>query len=303
MKKIGLILLLLSVCLTLLSCGNNDLVTSSGQHTNSTTPMDTTLVTTNPPEYNANSEQAHTYTGHITSSESIPLNRIKIDVYEMHNPKIMSRPSALDVPALEYDPSIDYSDYKYSYEYVCTVFTDENGNYSFESSYDQTVCAFFDLETLPVGYGIRKAEGEYFSPSDATEGYHVMYNSQNPSFEFVVEKVEAARLECIQEKQSFWFYAELYSATGTSLFGYATVSKGRFEDNFVDAMINGSESKYTATITCGDFSTQASETVWWEACRPWEWRVGYLYYNNYIDKAQYDEIFSTREPTKSGPYY
>ena len=294
-----LLALLLLAALTLCSCHNPspDPVETTPPPAD-TTPAETTPV---PIEDNTNTERLYTYTGHITSSESIPLNRIKIDVYEMHNPKIMSRPSALDVPALEYDPSIDYSDYKYSYEYVCTVFTDENGNYSFESSYDQTVCAFFDLETLPVGYGIRKAEGEYFSPSDATEGYHAMYNPQNPSFEFVVEKVEAARLECIQEKQSFWFYAELYSATGASLFGCATVSKGRFEDNFVDAMINGSESKYTATITCGDFSTQASETVWWEACRPWEWRVGYLYYNNYIDKAQYEEIFSTREPTKYGP--
>ena len=69
-------------------------------------------------------------------------------------------------------------------------------------------------------------------------------------------------------------------------------------------MINGSEIDYSATVKCGELYVEASTRLplgyYYSA---WEWRVDYLYYNNYIDTVQYEEIYRTKEPTQFGPYY
>ena len=68
-------------------------------------------------------------------------------------------------------------------------------------------------------------------------------------------------------------------------------------------MINGGDLTYTAMIQSGSFSKDVSQTLEKDMLlytTPWERRVEYLYYNNYITKEQYDNIVATTPPSDAG---
>ena len=240
------------------------------------------------------SPELSTYSGFITSPDSISLKGIKVDVYEVTGPKYGMDPSPYIIAYQKYDTNYDFSDYELSYIYRFSVYTDPEGKFNFEIPSSGTYI-MFDFDTLPSQYGIRGGN------IDLREPYSVVGLAEN---EFVLEKAVTATIACRKSYDGFHFMPELYSVDNKLLYGKAFLSHGRFSDGFVDAMINGSEIDYSATVKCGELYVEASTRLplgyYYSA---WEWRVDYLYYNNYIDTVQYEEIYRTKEPTQFGPYY
>ena len=301
--KILLVLLLLAA-LTLCSCHtpSPDPVETTPPPAD-TTPAETTPAAQIPPaETIPQSPELSTYTGVITSPDNISLEGIKVDVYEVTGPKYGMDPSPDIIAYQKYNTDYDFSDYEYSDVYRFSVYTDAEGKFSFRLPAAGSAIRF-DFNTFPEQYGIRGTDDNTaVSLYDPLQIYsNVSYTLQGTYSLEKVEKLDCS-VKCLYD--GFHFIPLLYNGNGDYVYGKAALSHGRFADGFVDAMINGSEIDYSATVKCGELYVEASTRLplgyYYSA---WEWRVDYLYYNNYIDTAQYEEIYRTKEPTQFGPYY
>ena len=269
-----------------------------------TTPAETTPAVQIPPaETIPQSPELSTYTGVITSPDNISLEGIKVDVYEVTGPKYGMDPSPDIIAYQKYNTDYDFSDYEYSDVYRFSVYTDAEGKFSFRLPAAGSAIRF-DFNTFPEQYGIRGTDDNTaVSLYDPLQIYsNVSYTLQGTYSLEKVEKLDCS-VKCLYD--GFHFIPLLYNGNGDYVYGKAALSHGRFDDGFIDAMINGAETiNYTATVECGNLSEESSATVLLNWLYPaWEWRVDYLYYNNYIDTAQYEEIYRAKEPTKFGPYY
>ena len=302
--KILLVLLLLAA-LTLCSCHtpSPDPVETTPPPAD-TTPAETTPAAQIPPaETIPQSPELSTYTGVITSPDNISLEGIKVDVYEVTGPKYGMDPSPDIIAYQKYNTDYDFSDYEYSDVYRFSVYTDAEGKFSFRLPAAGSAIRF-DFNTFPEQYGIRGTDDNTaVSLYDPLQIYsNVSYTLQGTYSLEKVEKLDCS-VKCLYD--GFHFIPLLYNGNGDYVYGKAALSHGRFDDGFIDAMINGAETiNYTATVECGNLSEESSATVLLNWLYPaWEWRVDYLYYNNYIDTAQYEEIYRAKEPTKFGSYY
>ena len=269
-----------------------------------TTPAETTPAAQIPPaETIPQSPELSTYTGVITSPDNISLEGIKVDVYEVTGPKYGMDPSPDIIAYQKYNTDYDFSDYEYSDVYRFSVYTDAEGKFSFRLPAAGSAIRF-DFNTFPEQYGIRGTDDNTaVSLYDPLQIYsNVSYTLQGTYSLEKVEKLDCS-VKCLYD--GFHFIPLLYNGNGDYVYGKAALSHGRFDDGFIDAMINGAETiNYTATVECGNLSEESSATVLLNWLYPaWEWRVDYLYYNNYIDTAQYEEIYRAKEPTKFGSYY
>lgn len=272
-----------------------------------TTPAETTPAETTPTEIPAETTPAEvddlmstrTYVGKISSPDNISLEGIKVDVYKVISAKWVVDPSPQISAYLKYDTCYDFSDYEDTFVYEFSVYTDAEGKFSFDS-YKYSTAISFDFDSFPKQYGIRSANQD-----TVYLGEPMRVNSMGPNvpdiIEFALEKIVTAEVTWKMHYEGFIFEPYLLGADqdhNNRLYGKAVISRGRFDDGFVDAMINGTEINYTATVICGDISNYDTLLVRIQNYYVvWEWRVDYLYYNNYIDKAQYDEIYRTTEPS------
>ncbi|MBQ9079496.1 MAG: hypothetical protein IJY27_00300 [Clostridia bacterium] len=308
MKKsfILCVAILSTVLILLTSCG----VDGSGTPQDTTTASETTPVpndTTTPDHETTSSDTPSTpsdavtqYQGKISSPDNTDLSGIKIDVYEVISAKIGVDPDPRNIKYTTYDPSRDFSFLEDKYVYLFSVYTDINGGFSFDLPCSSGAIRF-DSDTFPKQHGIRCAEN---SRNDFNAKNSVVFYADNVdtlSVEFVLERAESAYLTFVKEHDSFGFSPVLVNGVGEILYADAEITNGRFDDGFIDAMISGAEINYTATIVYDDLSQTVTYPVSWEHLYYWEWRVGYLYYNNYITKEQYDNIFATTEPSKILP--
>lgn len=304
-----LLALLLLAALTLCSCHTpspDPVDTTPPAETTpaaQTTPLETTTTENTPADPTPQPTELSTYTGVITSPDNISLEGIKVDVYEVTGPKYGMDPSPDIIAYQKYNTDYDFSDYEYSDVYRFSVYTDAEGKFSFRLPAAGSAIRF-DFNTFPEQYGIRGTDDNTaVSLYDPLQIYsNVSYTLQGTYSLEKVEKLDCS-VKCLYD--GFHFIPLLYNGNGDYVYGKAALSHGRFDDGFIDAMINGAETiNYTATVECGNLSEESSATVLLNWLYPaWEWRVDYLYYNNYIDTAQYEEIYRAKEPTKFGPYY
>ena len=299
-----LLALLLLAALTLCSCHTPSPDPVETTPPAETTPAETTPAAQIPPaETIPQSPELSTYTGVIISPDNINLSGIKVDVYEVTGPKYIVRPSHDIIAYQKYNTDYDFSDYEYSDVYRFSVYTDVEGKFSFRLPAAGSAIRF-DFNTFPEQYGIRGTDDNTaVSLYDPLQIYsNVSYTLQGTYSLEKVEKLDCS-VKCLYD--GFHFIPLLYNGNGDYVYGKAALSHGRFDDGFIDAMINGAETiNYTATVECGNLSEESSATVLLNWLYPaWEWRVDYLYYNNYIDTAQYEEIYRAKEPTKFGSYY
>ncbi len=256
-----------------------------------TTPIVTTpSVTTPTPNI---PDDPNVLVGKVTSTDDISLKGIKVDVYKIIYPEVTVTPDPSSMQTPSYRPYNDFSHLDPKYVYMYSVYTDSNGEFAIESTADpMEIC--FDCRSLPKQYGVRQVLDEYYSYNEYISIYSLKENGN-----FALERVEDIRIERISDVQHFRFRAVPYSKDNNPLYADCSIVNGRFDDDFVDAMIEGSAINYTATLVCGDLTVEKScEIDLAGSYYYWEWRVEYLYYNNYIDKAQMDEIFRTREPSE-----
>ena len=307
--KILLVLLLLAA-LTLCSCHtpSPDPVETTPPPADTTpaetTPALTTPVATTPGETTPIPDipdGPEVLIGKITSPDDVSLEGIKVDVYRFDRPQVNADvdPFPPTNYTKNYKPYTDFSIYYPQQVYLYSVYTDKNGEFSIEvpdEAYNYYIK--FDKYSLPKQYGIWHSS---IIPYGTIAIHMPSIQTDNT---FALEKVESVNVEAEFDAQSIKFKAVPRSNEHALYFANCNIIRGRFDDNFIDAMINGGTTVYTAEIKCGDIEAQASYTLnFAEQLYYWEWRVEYLYYNNHIDKAQFDEIFSTREPTKFGSYY
>ena len=246
------------------------------------------------------------YHGSISCADNIDLSDIKVDIYRIESPSVMVMPDPRYTQPVNYTPHIDHSEYSDKYIYLFSVYTDKDGNFSFELPEQKMGRLMFDYSTFPKQYGIREVS-DPLAYDGENYGIGFSYNENNPEFsvlkaEFALEKVTNARLEFVWAKQSFGFEAYLTGGNNIRLYADYQIQNGRFDDSFIQDMVSGDKTNYTATVVCGDLSETASCEVWWKSkYNYWEWRVQYLYYNNYITKEQYDNIVATTPPSEILP--
>ena len=256
-----------------------------------TTPALTTPVIATPTPDTPNAPEA--LVGKVTSPDDISLKGIKVDVYKLVYPAVKMDPGPSSIQTKNYRPYNDFSHFDTKYVYMYSVYTDSNSEFSIEMT-DDSMALRFDHRSLPKQYGVRQVLDEYYSYNEYISIYSLKENS-----DFALERVEDIRIERISDVQHFRFRAVPYSKDNKPLYADCGIVNGRFDDDFVDAMIEGSTINYTATLVCGDLTVEKScEIDLAGSYYYWEWRVEYLYYNNYINKAQMDEIFRTREPSE-----
>ena len=256
-----------------------------------TTPATTTPAETTPTDVGADdtASTTNTLTCKVISPDNVKLKGLKVDVYRIINPPVWVSPNPSIIKTPDYDPNRDFSMYLPQDDYLYSVYTDQNGEFTIELT-DDADKIVFDTRYFPKQYGIWHS----FGCLDGTRIDEIKQDNV-----FILERVESASIGRVFDVQHIKFKAFALSKDNRSLYADCRIIDGRFDDNFVDAMITGDITTYRATVVCGDLEVEAK-------CEfdpagdyyYWEWRVEYLYYNNYIDKARFDEIFRTTEPSK-----
>ena len=277
---------------------------TTAAHPETTEPVanDTTVVTDV-------AEQNAVLSVNIISPDDIDLSGIKIDVYEYTFPqgKTWPFPTVWDTEyGKVYDPTRDLSYYFPTLTYLFSAYTDENGKCEISTNVPE-IRVFVDYDSLPEQYGIRvngedSGSGYYYAKEG---GFYVDVYAQWPkTWDLALEKIESISSifwNFVAGIHEFHFQATLRSKGGTPLYANHKIVNGRFDDTFVQAMINGDECLYTATVVCGELSQQVQGKVNWKSAYIyWEWRAQYLYYNNYITQEQYDNIVATTPPSEIG---
>lgn len=240
-----------------------------------------------------------TYTGRISSPDDIDMSDIKIFVceYEFGN-MVFPGPISTILYRYKYDPNRDLSEYEDSVKYIMTISPDKDGSFRFEAPKDKKIALKFDFDSFPEQYGIRRTNN-----SPLNDNFLLEYGSSTDMSNLSLERAVRASLNYrnLWQGDCFTFYAELYSDSG-KIYGNAVVSEGRFDDDFIEKMIEGGTVYYRAKITCGELVVDTYHELRTEYFSIyWEWRVDYLYYNNYITQDRYDEIVRTKEPSKLSP--
>lgn len=276
-------------------------------------PVETTAVA----DDTTSSDNYTNIKGFIACADGVDLSGIKIDIGTLRGPKFNQDPDPRDY-TWHYMPHLDYSIYDKQFECLFSVYTDKNAEFSFDLPLDSSVSSTyikFDLATLPEGYGIRTDAYELPSCSGRTSienrygfglywfGDKTIYSPIPSEVNFVLEPIASAEISYNLNCKGFNFFPDVMNSEGKYLYADITLINGRFDDNFIDTMINGGELTYTVTLQSGTFSQEISYTrpdiVWGPI---WEIRAEYLYYNNYITKEQYDNIVATTPPSKTVPF-
>ena len=232
----------------------------------------------------------------ITCPDHIDVSGIKVDIYKWIGGGFYMNPDVRE-GIRKYQPHINFDQYKPKYELKQSTSVDQNSEFCFDMS-DMPDGGYirFDLDTLPDGYGIRKADRDMeaaagFDFIENRDGFYVSSDSTMP-IEFILEPIASASITFNMAYNGFNFFPDVMNREGKYLYADITLINGRFDDNFIDIMINGGELTYTVTLQSGTFSQEVSYTRqindYWGAV--WEIRAEYLYYNNYITKEQYDNM-------------
>ena len=318
MKKrvLSLFLAIAMVAILLASCG------TAGNSEPGTTPeaslSNTPVTTTETPETSAPSTseadtsektgtpaQNITYTGHISATDGIvDISGIVIEAL-WYTPMPWTDHTPGGTIGTIYRQNYDYcKDSRETFRYLTTMSPDKDGNFSFTAPADMHVAIQIDCETIPTPYGIYPvnylfiSNFDYDNPPPATVKYR-----ENTNIDFVIGPIERYGVYIDWDGDDF-FLAPIAFVNNKRVAANLRLYEARFADNFVEAMIEGTDISYSGKIQCGgvDVATVSNTTnIMFYLAGYWEWRVNYLYYNNYITKAQYDEIFSTREPSKVLP--
>lgn len=314
MKKraLSLFLAIAMVAILLASCG------TAGNSEPGTTPEaspSTPVTTPETPETSAPSTseagtsentdtpaQDITYTGHISATDGIvDISGIVIEAL-WYTPMPMTDSAYNGTVGTTYRQNYDYfEEYRETFRYLTTMSPDKDGNFSFTAPADMHVAIQIDCETIPAPYGIYPVDYSFISnyyydnPPPATVKYR-----ENTNIDFVIGPIERYSVYIDWDGDDF-FLAPCAFVNDKRVAANLRLYEARFADNFVEAMIEGTDISYSGKIQCGgvDVATVSNTTnIMFYLAGYWEWRVNYLYYNNYITKAEYDEIFSTREPSK-----
>ncbi len=287
--------------------------TTTAEPDDTAAPIDTTVVA----DDTTSSDNSTNIKGFIDCSDDIDLSGIKIDIGNLLGPKFFQDPDPRYY-TWSYKPHLDYSIYDLRFECLFSVYTDKNGEFNFNVPADCNVAITymqFDLDTLPEGYGIRTDAYELPRCSGLTSIQHrngyglhdfgdgTIYSPIPSEVEFVLEPIASAEITYNMLCNGFNFFPDVMNSEGKYLYAEITLINGRFDDNFIDTMINGGELTYTVTLQSGTFSQEISYTrlidnKYWGPV--WEIRAEYLYYNNYITKEQYDNIVATTPPSDAG---
>ena len=286
-----------------------DTTTVAPPETTTALPETTEAVSTDTTVVPDATEQNAVLSVNIISPDDIDLSGIKIDVYEYtfaqdnHWPRVFVWDTE---HGKVYDPTRDLSHYFPVLTYLFSVYTDENGKCEIAADVPE-IRVFVDYDSLPEQYGIRvNGEDSGGGYDYAREGgFYVDAYAQWPkTWDLALEKIEVIdSLGWIFSAgiHKFHFNALLWSKDREhQLFANHKIVNGRFDDTFVQAVINGDECLYTATVVCGELSQKVQGWVNWKSYIYWEWRVQYLYYNNYITQEQYDNIVATTPPSEIG---
>ena len=302
MRKIMCIFLLTALLMsTLVACNAPDNVDNDPSADTTATPSEMTEPILN------DATEPIMYHGSISCADSMNLSEIKVDLYKIVYSEKAWDPNPRDT-VTGYQPHLDFSDYEHTYEYLLSVYTDSEGKFSFETSVDAPLLyVSFDTDTLPDGYGIRSAQSQliYFDKKQQGGFSLAVYGSTEtalaaPTAEFILELIADASVTFGLYYDGFLIASRVYNDNGNALYAKSVIVNGRFNDNFIDAMINGGDLTYTAMIQSGSFSKDVSQILEKDMLLytvPWERRVEYLYYNNYITKEQYDNIVATTPPS------
>ncbi len=312
MRKIMCIFLLTALLLSTLAACNAPDKTPDGTPDNvgNDTSADTTTAATPAETTVVYADTTETIKGLISCADNMNLSEIKVDIYKIIYSEKAWDPNPRDA-IMGYQPHLDFSGYEHAYEYLSSVYTDNEGKFSFETSVDAPLLyVSFDVDTLPDGYGIRSIQREliYFDKKQQGGFGLAVYGSTEtasaaPTAEFILEPIADASITFGLYYDGFLIASRVYNDNGNALYAKSVIVNGRFNDNFIDAMINGGDLTYTAMIQSGDFSKGVSQTLEKDMLlytTPWERRVEYLYYNNYITKEQYDNIVATTPPSDAG---
>lgn len=230
-----------------------------------------------------------TYTCRITSPDNVDLSGIRIDICK-YEYRPGSMPDLSGGPGTRYDPNRDFTDSTDVVQYVETVTTDKSGEFSFFAASNVTMALRFDAESLPEQYGLRCPEE---TRQISTDGILVC-NSTKP-LELSLEKAtQASLIHRYHWDGDYFTFEPLLSGEAGAIYGAATVSSGRFGDDFIDKMISGGTLIYSGVINCGELSVKARYefNVDFLMCYV-EWRLDYLYYNNYITAERYAELIAS----------
>lgn len=301
MKKFfALLLAALALSLLLASCGTS---TSTGPDDQSSSSHVDTPATPTAGDFDLISDTggsdtppldpaAVTYTCRITSPDNVDLSGIRIDICK-YEYRPGSMPNLSGGPGTRYDPNRDFTDSTDVVHYIETVTTDKSGEFSFFAASNVTMALRFDAGSLPEQYGLRSLDETHQISTDG-----ILICSSTKPLELSLEKATQASLmhKYHWDGDHFTFEPLLSGEAGT-IYGAATISGGRFADDFIDKMIYGGTLIYSGVISCSELSIEASYefNVDFLMCYV-EWRLDYLYYNNYITAERYAELIASISP-------
>lgn len=305
-KLIFLLSFIMILTFAVSSCGTNGkppIVTTPYDTSDPPTSQSTTTgqSTTAPVTDTSAPAETVTYTGHISATDGVDISGIVIEAL-WYTPMPWTDHASNGTTGTKYRQNYDYfKDYRETFRYLTTISPDKDGSFSFTAPADMHVAIQIDCETIPAPYGIYPVNRSFISnyyydnPPPATVKYR-----ENTNIDFVIGPIERYGVYIDWDGDDF-FLAPLAIVNGEKAAANLRLYEARFDDNFVEAMIEGTDISYSGKIQCGGVDVAAvsnTTNILFYLAGYWEWRVNYLYYNNYITKAQYDEIFSTREPSK-----